>query len=427
MPTGTSGAGTTGTAERTNSIQKLLTSRVQMEVAQKMVWGQFPVVPPEGDLGGANQKGQTIQIRFQPRLPLATAKINEKTDVTAQTVTDQKVAVTINEYGATTKETEFANIVQKGSLNQDLVDVMSGNMAGSLDRLAGRAYYEGSPVVFRANDVALRVNLDAAADVLSKDTVGMSFLGRGTALLRGAYCPGFDVNSQGNDNYATVVHSLVAQDFKFTDGYLTALQGREGRDDLFNGEIGNIAGLRIMESQQGKIYQGAGTATQAATTLAAAAAAGATTITVTSATGLTVGDFITIGAVEAETVATESDKIETVQITKVTSAVLTIIGMGYGAGGVSVPGLRYDHANATVVVEAAMVAAIPLFGPKSVMKAYGVNTGPMGEMRVTGPFDSLGRHVNVGWYAVVGWAKTVGVWTVRLEVATRQKTLILNE
>lgn len=79
------------------------------------------------------------------------------------------------------------------------------------------------------------------------------------------------------------------------------------------------------------------------------------------------------------------------------------------------------------VTEGDDVAAIPIFGPKSVMKAYASEVGEFGETKVTGPFDTLERFVNIGWYAVMGWNQTRGLWTVRLEVATTRRHIAVNE
>lgn len=422
-------AGTTGTAERTNSIQTLLTSRLMKEVARRRIWDQFPEMAPDGDLPtGGNMAAQTIQVRFQPRLALRTGTIDEKADIVPEKVTDQKVTITIRERGHAVQSARFAEIIQKGNLQDELIDVIAENQTASIDRVVGRNYYEGNSIVMRANSVAARSNLDATNDILSNSGVGMSFLAQATAVLRASRAPGERPNAGGLENYMTVIHTNLGQDLPETNGYLAALQNREGRDTLFNGEMGDIRGLRFMESEQGKLYLGAGTVAQAATTLSVAATKGDTTVTVADATGLAVGDVITIGTIENGTsVTAELEDTEAVLITAVNATVLTIVGLGYGSAGIDTPALRYDHAAGTSVVEAPHVAAIPIFGPRTVMKAYAKDTGPMGRATATGPFDTLGRFMNFGWYAVTGYNKTIGTWSVRLEVAVAKSTIAINE
>lgn len=420
--------GSTGTTERVNSLQELLSTDMQFEVARTQVWGQFPKVPEDGAIGGADA-GQTVALRFQRRLPINTERIDEKADIVPRQFFDNRVDVTIHEYGDAVQTTKFGELITKGDLRSDAAKVVADQLVGSLDRMAGRMYYEGNEMVFRANGVAARVNLDSANDTLADTSVGMAFLARGTAVLRGAGAPGFRRDSDGLSHYATVIHSALAQDLPETSGYTSALTNREGSDWLFNGEIGEIRGIRFTESEQGKVYPGAGTAAQAATSLSAAVSEGDTSITVADATGLSVGDIITIGTLEdGSTITSEEDTVvENVMITSVVSTTLGVVGLGYEDGDISGGGLRYDHSAGTSVIEADLVAAIPLFGPESVMKAYASEVGPFGMTKVTGPFDTLERFVNLGWYAVMGWNKTVRLWTVRAEVATQFPHLAINE
>lgn len=420
--------GTTGIAQRANSLQESLSTSVEYEAARMQVWGQFPFVP-EGGVVGGEDAAQTAVFRFQPRLNLRTGTIDNLADIEAEQVTDNRVSVTINTYGHAVQSSEFAELVTKGNLRQEMSEVIAENMVASLDRLAGRNYYEGNNLVYRANGVATRADLDSTNDILSNSTVGMSFLARATAQLRAAKAPGFDGESGGQQSYMSVIHTALAQDLPETNGYLSALQNREGRDTLFNGEMGEIRGLRFSESNQGKVYPGAGAPAQAATTLSTAVSKGDTTITVASATGLSVGDIITIGTVENGVgVLTEPEDVENVMIIGVNSTILTIAGLGLeGTDDTSTPALKYDHPAGTSVIEAALVAAIPIFGTRSVMKAHGGITGPFGQAVVSGPFDVLQRFVNIGWKAYVGWAQTRGLWIVRMEVATKFPAIVVNE
>ena len=420
---------TIGSTDLTNSIQTILTVEAQFEAARTQVFGQFPMVPPDGAISGADA-GQTVKMRFLPRLPNKTDTINEKADVTPQTLDDRGVEVSIDEYGAAVQLTKFAEIVLKGDVRSESAQRVAEQMVGSLDRLAGRQYYEGQNFVFRANAVSARSGLDASNDTLADSGVGTGFLERGSTALRSSRTPGFRQDSNGIEFYSTVINPALRPDITETAGYLPALQYQSGRDELFNGELGDVRGLRIMVSEQGKVYPGAGTAAQGATTLSASAAAGATTVVVTDATGLSVGKVITIGTLEdGSTVTSETSAAttENVLITGVASTTLTIAGLGFSTGGIDTPGLRYAHASGESVVEAALVAAIPIFGPNSVMKAYASEVGEFGQSVVSGPFDVLQRFVNIGWYAVMGWNKTTGLGTARLEVATQFPHLVYNE
>ena len=137
---------TTGTGDKTNSIQNLLTTDFVMESNRMKVWDQYPDLAPEGQLDGA-RKGQTIDVRYIPRLPLATNTIAEKSDITPVTMGDNKFSVTINEYGNAVQDTEFLNLVQMGSAREEAVAVVAENKTASIDRVVSRVYNGGSTVL----------------------------------------------------------------------------------------------------------------------------------------------------------------------------------------------------------------------------------------------------------------------------------------
>lgn len=419
--------GSTGASERANSIQAILSAQITLEAERTTVWDQFTYTPEDAVLPtGGRMAGQTVTLRFQESLPISTAlsPIPEKADIDPQEFDDNVVSVTVDEYGNTAQPTEWARHITKGDLDKEIAEGMAENSVAVHDRLAMRQYI-GAPVHLFPNGNSAKSGLDATNDTLLSSSVGLSFLGQAQSMLRSRRVPGFNTDKDGRPKYSTVVHSLLMQDVPLTSGYLSALQMREGSDTLFNGEVMELNGLKFMESSQGKVYPSAGATAQAATTLNGAVSKGATSIVVTSATGLAVGDFVAIGAVETDN--TDSVGIESVLITAVNGTTLTIAGAGYSTGDVATSGLRYAHATGVAVTEAATVAAIPIFGPKAVMKAYAGDLGAFGEARVTGPFDRLGRFKNYGWYSIVGWARTMGLWIIVPEVACAQNSILINE
>jgi len=426
----TGDTGTVGTAQTTNHIQTVLTQELKTEVGRQRVFDQLTKVAPESELGGA-VKGTTVNIRFRRALPIQDSTLTEKADINPVTSTGLLIPVSINEYGNAVQLTHLSEIATHGDLRADLTAQIAENMVRSIDRVAGRLFYEGNDIVRRANGVTNRSDLDSTNDTLSASGVGMTFLAEAQTILRGAGAPGFGKTASGLDNYTAPIHTALVQDLPDTNGYIDALQQQSGREELFNGEVGTIRGLSFLETAQGKVYPGAGTTAQSATTIDAAAAEGAATISVASATGLAVGDHITIGTLEdGSTVTTETNTNESVLITAVDGTTLTVAGYGYveaADGTITAGGLRFSHASGAAVTEAALVAAIPVVGPESIIKAFDVTVGPFGEAKVTGPFDRLGRFTNVGWYAVQGWAKSLPLWNVRLEVATASSHIVTNE
>ncbi len=190
--------------------------------------------------------------------------------------------------------------------------------------------------------------------------------------------------------------------------------------NIYDGEVGQLAGIRFSESYNGKLYLSGGTTAQAAGVINGAIAAGDTTFTALNA-GLVVGDFVTVGALEASVA-------EQVLITAVNAAVnasiITISGVGNKSDNF---GFRYAHVTGVATTEAAQVGAMVLQGPRSVGKAYSSITGPKGDLRVTGPFDAIGRFVNFSWYFIGGYGIVSQKWLLRLEFAMANKLPSANQ
>ena len=122
-------------------------------------------------------------------------------------------------------------------------------------------------------------------------------------------------------------------------------------------------------------------------TLASDAAKGATTVTVTSATGFTANDEISIGT--GATVDEADSTLEHCVISSIAGNVLTLKRK-----------LGFAHATGQYVTEGADVYPTILFGANPVI-GCGIGLDP--EVRVMPPSDDLGRLHRAGWYSIIGW------------------------
>jgi hypothetical protein len=179
-----------------------------------------------------------------------------------------------------------------------------------------------------------------------------------------------------------------------------------GKGGRFKNERGMLAGLRFIEHPYGRLFLGAGTPAQSATTLNGAVTAGATEVVLTAATGITAGDWVTLDQGEA----TE----EQVLVTAVDTNTLTVRGGGNSLGNW---GLKYAHANGSGAVEAPNVAGLPVFGPRSIRGRFASDPGKNGEVSIEFKATNIPkRFLNHAWYWIGGFA-IVDKYVVRGEVA----------
>lgn len=366
---------------------------LELSLQRKEVWGQFvdwdDPIPDDGGFGGTRDI-----LAFGELDPVETALV-EDSDVTPEAITDYNVTVTPYEYGRAVGKTQVASFKSRVRLQQVMARMVANDRINSIDRLIRRAVCgRGSSYptqTYMPNGNTAMSGLDATNDKVTFDFI-MELVTRAKAQ---------GIEPMDGNNFVAVIHPLLHYDLMKLTEFVNARYYRSDDTTLFQGEVGQVGGLRIIVTPQGRIHPGSGTAAQAATTLSAPAAKGATTITVAAGTGLANGDYIHIGTVETESTNPGSN-LETVQIVSgggTTS--LTIRGLGDGTSF----GLRFAHASGEAVTEAATVADIPIIGRNSLIGIYGARTGRYGEAIYKEGLDILDRIAYFGWYWYGGVAR----------------------
>ena len=378
-------------------LYAFLQSRVWFDMVE---WGE-PV--------GGNLKGSTITQPVMEGLAPATAALTDGTDVTPVALDDSSVSLTIYEYGNAVTTTRFLSLVAFTDVTRGAATAVGQNQAASLDLLIRAAANAGTLVMY-GGAATSRLTLDA-----TNDKVTYAFIAQLAAMAAGMGIPPFE-----DGTYATIVHPALFPDFvalaewkavgEYSDPKLIyrGLPGVLGGGGRFKNERGMFAGIRFVEHPYGKLFLGGGTPLQAATTLDGGFAAGVTAIDVASATGIIVGDWITVGALE-------SSVAENVLVTAVETNALTIRGAGNAIGNF---GLKYAHLTGVAVTEAPNVASIPVFGPSSIRGRFTTDPGKNGQVAVEWANTAIPRrNLNHSWYWVGGFG-LVDKYVIRGEVAT---------
>lgn len=421
----------TTTATLSNSV---VASHLQTEFmvasAAQARWDQFSWVPANGAIPPAeSETATTIGVIVYNNLDLITTAIAEATDIEGVQAGDNTINVAVSEYGNALQDTKRLRALSRTDIPVVFQELIGRNAGLSQDNLARTSYLGGS-LSRRPTASNTRAQLDTANDDLQQ--AGFNFFYSLVAQLRSAGSPGIGQASEavgrqqgasepGTVDYGTVVHDLVTGDLLETNGFtpIQYITAPDARQQMFNGEFGRLAGVRIVESPLGKIYQSAGTIAQTATSLSVAAAAGATSIVVASATGITTGDYLSVGALETGT--TDTAILESVLVHSIQSTTTMHVNASGPAGG-----LRFAHAADAAVTEGTFVGAIPVFGGMSVAKVFSTIAGPKPTMTRTGPFDKLGRFENYGWWWLGGYGRTLPTWLIRGEVAVNGKAVMNN-
>ena len=322
----------------------------------------------------------------------------EDSDIIPVQMRDGNLTVTPQEYGNSVAPTRVARWNARVMLRQAIAEQIGSNKAWSVDRLIRAGVLGGSNVRY-PGIIGARTSLDATNDLITT-----TFLSQ---LWSDAIAGGLEPFNTGG--FVIPIHSLLAADIGRLTDYKEVQYRRtgDGLDEIFGtGMAFTFMGFHFIIDRAAKLYLSGGTTGQAATTLSAGAARGATTISLTADTGIAVGDYLTIGALE-------SRLSEQVQVTAGSSSPYTIRGGGSHPNN---SGLRYPHAALEAVTEAANVAAMPVIGKNSIQGRYGDEWGKEGRVFVKQGLDQADRFVYHGWV----WFGGLSVWDqliIRGEVA----------
>jgi N4-gp56 family major capsid protein len=392
----------TGTSALSAQIKPVYDAEFYMQSQAMLYWDQFSDLRKQMD----GQGGSSYEYPILANLPPATAVLNELTDVTPIPLSSAALQVLLTEHGSAVQVAEFAVATSYADVYKQAAYANGYQLAESFDFIVRATAGQGS-LFFRQGNVGARTAFDGTGNAAHRATPEwLQFL---VTMARYMRVPAYE-----DGTYCTNVHPFVHLDLLHSNS-VQSMAVRQTPEMLFNGEMMEWGGLRILTSANAKGFYGAGAAratTPVATTLNGAVVAGATTIIVAAATNIAIGDFLAINDAE-ETGNTWSDTNELVLVTGVAGTTITVMAMdpGPGTGG----GLRYGHASGTVVKDNNSVYPIPIIGPNSLSKVASTFTGPYGRTTVTGPFDYLGRFLAFGWYSITGWNRTMEGWIPRGE------------
>ncbi len=350
------------TTQMGDTVQALYDADFIAEYHKRKVWTQF--VNWRWKINQKNA-GSSKQIAVFGKLgPQVTARA-QLSDVNAVRIADGYVSITPYDYHRVVEMDRIVTLQDYADVGKAVAEAVGANAAESLDMLCRTAAVAGT-WVYRYGNVA-RTSL---AYGTTGHKISYANLATAKAWVDGKGIPGFS-----DYGFAIIIHPCIVPDILADTSFIALDEYGNSAKGLINGEIGKIAGIgKVIVHDYAKLYLSGGKTAQAATTLNGAVAAGDTTATLTSDTGMAVGDYVTVGTLE-ETGTEDgngdvTDRAEQVMITAVDTDthIITIQGAGKPADDDDF-GFRYAHTNGRAVTESANVAAIMLLGKESLMGA----------------------------------------------------------
>ena len=218
------------------------------EATAKLVHDQFGQKRPIPKGGG-----KTIEFRKFSPLPKATVPLTEGVTPQGNSLNVSTITATVHQYGDFIVQSD---VLELTAIDNTIVEAtkLLGNQAGlTLDTVVRNVLHTGTNVTYcpkiaadgTETEVTSRANLDETCQ-LTVDVVQQV-----VAKLRAQNAPTID------GKYVAIIHPYVAYDLMRDPEWIDAHKYADP-SAIFEGEIGEIGGVRFVQTTEAKIYSGDG-------------------------------------------------------------------------------------------------------------------------------------------------------------------------
>ena len=191
--------------------------------------------------------GKTIEFRKFASLPKATTPLTEGVTPDGKSLNVTAVTATVAQYGDYITQSD---VLELTSIDNTIVEATKilGRQAGlTLDTVTRNVLQSGTNVTYcpkrDGSEVTSRAGLAATCQLTVKVVQQV------VAKLKGQNAPTI------NGKYVAIIHPYVAYSLMRDPEWIDAHKYAQP-DNLFTGEIGEIAGVRFVETTEAKVYDG---------------------------------------------------------------------------------------------------------------------------------------------------------------------------
>ena len=198
-------------------------------------FGQKRPIPANG--------GKTVEFRKFSSLPKATTALTEGVTPDGKSLTVTTITATVAQYGDFITQSD---VLELTSLDNTILEAtkLLGKQAGlTLDTIVRDKIHGENKSIFWANDKTSRTNLTNDDQLTVKEIQAV------VAFLRGQNAPTI------GGKYVAIIHPYVAYDLMRDPEWIDAHK-YANPTNLYEGEIGEVAGVRFVQTTEAKVYEG---------------------------------------------------------------------------------------------------------------------------------------------------------------------------
>lgn len=291
--------------------------------------------------------GKTVEFRKANTMPEVTAPLTEGVTPDGSNFGYTNKTVAIDQYGAYSTISDRLELEAIDNTIVDCTEEHAASAGQSLNKLTRNVVVAGTNVNYAGGKTS-------RSALTGSDKITGALVSKiRTQLVKNL------VPKIGND-YIAIIHPSVADDLRHDSEWLAPHQYVDS-ENIYNGEIGKLHGIRFIEDPTQKVYWGANLASDSRTLTLSAAASAASTVSFdggTVAASALVGRYVIIGSgkyyVSANTDAalTLKDPIDHSQAASVTADDNTVVYPGEGgAAGIAVYATTFFGKDAFADIE----------------------------------------------------------------------------
>lgn len=202
-------------------------------------FGQKRPIPANG--------GKKIEFRKFASLPKALTALTEGVTPDGKKLSVSKIEAEVAQYGDYVVHSDVLKLTTIDNVIVEATKIL-GNQAGlTLDTLTRNVLHSGTNVMYCPKADGTAVESRTGLDDTCKLTVDV--IKRAVAIMKKNNAPKI------NGDYVAIVHPFVAYDLMSDEAWIDAHK-YANPENIYEGEIGKVAGVRFVESSEAKIYEG---------------------------------------------------------------------------------------------------------------------------------------------------------------------------
>lgn len=207
-------------------------------------FGQKRPIPANG--------GKTIEFRKFSALPKATTPLTEGVTPDGKAMTVTNVTATVNQYGDYITQSDVLELTAVDNTILEATKLLGRQAGLTMDTIVRNVLQSGTNVTYCPSLAAPTTEITSRANLKADSQLTVDVVKKVVAKLRAQNAPPVD-----GRNYVAIIHPYVAYDL-MSDPKWEDYHKYAAPENLFEGEIGRIAGVRFVQTTEAKIYTGSG-------------------------------------------------------------------------------------------------------------------------------------------------------------------------